>query len=263
MNSALLQLNDHDLSVIAAAIRTGRIVGPHSPLSLHRVVAPSVATDVSLALSELTSNGMSDLHIAQLIELLVADRVARVVPEDVIELVTSGPELPGETTRDTSVVVRDLFRYAKQSVWIAGYAVKRSRKLFTALAEQMKAMPGLNVTLLLDVRASEEPSISVADHVRQFAINFRKVEWPNGVCLPRAFYFPASLATDPRDRASMHAKCVVIDESLCFVTSANFTEAAQKKNIEVGVLIRSAAVARRLRRHLESFVQARVVQPLW
>jgi phosphatidylserine/phosphatidylglycerophosphate/cardiolipin synthase-like enzyme len=40
---------------------------------------------------------------------------------------------------------------------------------------------------------------------------------------------------DAKNRASMHAKFVIADEERCFITSANFTEAAQKKNIEVGI----------------------------
>jgi phosphatidylserine/phosphatidylglycerophosphate/cardiolipin synthase-like enzyme len=36
---------------------------------------------------------------------------------------------------------------------------------------------------------------------------------------------------------SLHAKCVVVDERWAFVTSANFTEAAQERNIEAGVLL--------------------------
>ncbi|NCX99490.1 MAG: phospholipase, partial [Planctomycetia bacterium] len=46
-------------------------------------------------------------------------------------------------------------------------------------------------------------------------------------------------------RASLHAKCVIVDRGRALVTSANFTDAAQRKNIEVGVDIRyPLAVAR-------------------
>jgi phosphatidylserine/phosphatidylglycerophosphate/cardiolipin synthase-like enzyme len=47
-------------------------------------------------------------------------------------------------------------------------------------------------------------------------------------------------------KAALHAKCVVIDGRAAFVSSANFTEAAQERNIEVGVLVRSEIVAERL-----------------
>ena len=38
----------------------------------------------------------------------------------------------------------------------------------------------------------------------------------------------------------MHAKCVVADDRSVFVSSANFTEAAQElENVEIGLLIES------------------------
>jgi phosphatidylserine/phosphatidylglycerophosphate/cardiolipin synthase-like enzyme len=43
----------------------------------------------------------------------------------------------------------------------------------------------------------------------------------------------------------------------CFVSSANFTEAAQKRNIEVGLLVRSAVVSERLSRFFEALVDSR------
>ena len=35
----------------------------------------------------------------------------------------------------------------------------------------------------------------------------------------------------------MHAKCVVADSRHVFVSSANFTEAAQERNVEIGLLL--------------------------
>lgn len=50
---------------------------------------------------------------------------------------------------------------------------------------------------------------------------------------------------DGPKRASLHAQCVVID-GRSPSSQANFTEAAQVRNIEVGVLVRSAPFARQL-----------------
>jgi phosphatidylserine/phosphatidylglycerophosphate/cardiolipin synthase-like enzyme len=44
----------------------------------------------------------------------------------------------------------------------------------------------------------------------------------------------------------MHAKTVVFDRNVSFVTSANFTGAAQGRNIEAGVLLRQPSLAARL-----------------
>jgi phosphatidylserine/phosphatidylglycerophosphate/cardiolipin synthase-like enzyme len=64
--------------------------------------------------------------------------------------------------------------------------------------------------------------------------------------LPEIYFDPRSLAMDGKQKALLHAKCVVVDGKTSFVSSANFTEAAQERNIEVGVLLRSQIVAERL-----------------
>jgi phosphatidylserine/phosphatidylglycerophosphate/cardiolipin synthase-like enzyme len=63
-------------------------------------------------------------------------------------------------------------------------------------------------------------------------------------------------------RASLHAKCVVVDNEQAFVSSANFTEAAQTKNIEVGTLIRSPTFARKLSEHFETLASTGSVKPV-
>ncbi|TMQ33925.1 MAG: hypothetical protein E6K70_10465 [Planctomycetota bacterium] len=68
------------------------------------------------------------------------------------------------------------------------------------------------------------------------AIRFRNREWPKDSRLPEVYFDPRSLALDPKKRACMHAKCIVIDRKTVFVSSANFTEAAQERNLEVGLL---------------------------
>jgi phosphatidylserine/phosphatidylglycerophosphate/cardiolipin synthase-like enzyme len=70
--------------------------------------------------------------------------------------------------------------------------------------------------------------------------------------MPEVYYDPRSLETDGGQRSSLHAKCVVVDRSVAFISSANFTEAAQKRNIEIGVLIRSASFAERIDSHFDA-----------
>ena len=57
---------------------------------------------------------------------------------------------------------------------------------------------------------------------------------------------------------SLHAKCVVIDAREIFISSANFTEAAQHRNIELGVLVRSAALARQATEFFKAMIHERV-----
>jgi phosphatidylserine/phosphatidylglycerophosphate/cardiolipin synthase-like enzyme len=76
------------------------------------------------------------------------------------------------------------------------------------------------------------------------------------------FYDPRSLEMEYERRASLHAKCIVVDNEQAFVTSANFTTAAQQKNIEVGVLIRSKSFAAMLSTHFQTLAAAGLVVPI-
>jgi len=52
---------------------------------------------------------------------------------------------------------------------------------------------------------------------------------------------------------------VVVDETTSFVTSPNFTEWAQQRNVEAGVLIHNAAFGRQLCQQFEALVQSGAV----
>ena len=60
----------------------------------------------------------------------------------------------------------------------------------------------------------------------------------------------------------MHAKCIVVDRQELFISSANFTEAAQNRNIKVGLLVRSASLADNLVRHFDTLVAEKLLSPI-
>lgn len=46
------------------------------------------------------------------------------------------------------------------------------------------------------------------------------------------------------------------------MTSANFTEAAQHRNIELGLLVRSADIASQIEQHFETLIKNEALLPL-
>ena len=48
---------------------------------------------------------------------------------------------------------------------------------------------------------------------------------------------------------------MIVDGREALVTSANFTEAAQERNIELGLLVDSAPVAERIERHFQGLIE--------
>lgn len=255
-------LSDSELAALSEALRTGRVRPPYTEVSVQRVVAHQHAASTAEWLSSLQAVGANPEVIALMLGALSADRKNRPPFEDGIDLVTTGPETSGVTNRDTSVVVRDLFANARRSVLVVGYAVYQGQRVFEALADRMATCDGLAVRLFLDVQRSSADTSSVSAVVRQFADRFVATQWPTGRPLPAVYYYPAALDLDRSKRASLHAKCVVVDNELLFVSSANFTEAAQERNIEVGVLIRSSLLAARVTRYFDSLLQEGLVVPL-
>lgn len=253
MVDPILCLLPSDLRALATGLRTGHLCPPYLPASVQRILNGAVAAEVSTGLQELAASGLPLAGIARALELLATGYENRPPIEDVVDLVTTGGGASGGN-RTTSVVVGELFRNAQQSVLVAGYAVYQGQKVFQALADRMQETPDLDVRLFLDIQRKQGNTSAAAELVREFEQRFRTKQWPHGRPLPQVFYDPRSVTLKPGKSAALHAKCVVIDKFDLFVSSANFTEAAQLRNIEIGLRLRSAVVADRIVRFFESLV---------
>ncbi len=255
MGSVFHAMPTATLRALADALRLGRLQAPVTSAGLARVGVSGAPTGMAAELDAgLVSFGA--LGLAWGIDRLVAEREAHVASQP--ELVWTGPETPGAGSRDTNVVVEELFRSAERSVLVATYSIYQGTKVFALLAERMQAMPELSVRLFVNIPrpAGCPPNVSEAHLVRAFADRFAAQDWPAGVRVPELFYDPRSLSPEPGPKACLHAKCIVVDDARAFVTSANFTEAAQERNIETGVLVKDASFARGLRDQFESLVTA-------
>ncbi len=252
MASALDGLSVHELRAIAEALRTGRLaVLPPTQLALQRYCTAQVAVAL---VAELATWKADASTLAMFLDLLANERSA--AQEQRVDLVWTGPEVPGAASRDTGAVVRELFLGAKRSVLIAGYAVHQGREVFRVLAERMDREPDLDVRMFLDIQRGRGDTTIDADLVRRFGERLRRVEW-SGRRFPQVFYDPRSLSSNAKQRSALHAKCVVVDGALAFVSSANFTRAAQVRNIEVGVVVRERSFAERLVAQFETLVDER------
>ena len=140
------------------------------------------------------------------------------------------------------------------------YAFFDGPRAFEVLARRMDETPELAVTLLLNVQRKRGDT-TAADHlVRRFADRFWTVDWP-GSARPRVFYDPRAL--DPEGGAGvLHAKAVVVDDEAVFVTSANLTEAALDRNIEIGLLVRDRTLAATMTRHFTTLIERSLLQAL-
>jgi phosphatidylserine/phosphatidylglycerophosphate/cardiolipin synthase-like enzyme len=97
-----------------------------------------------------------------------------------------------------------------------------------------------------------------AAHLAQFFRTFLVENWPFGEPRPRLYYDKRALRPGP-PWCSLHAKCVVVDGAKAFVSSANFTQRGQERNIEVGVLIEDANFASYLAGQWVGLIDAEMV----
>jgi len=260
----LLSLAPSDLRSLAAAIASGRLTPPFCVVSVERYVNVLSAESVTRSLQSLAATCIAPQGLTRMLELLAEGLGERPRLDDLVDLVTTAPDTADSSTRDTSVVVRDLFHNAKDSVVVIGYAVRQGQQVFQALANRMSDLPNLQVRMYLDIQRDPGDTSAASEIVARFLERFRRKHWPIGKRLPEIFYDQRSLAIEPQDRAALHAKCVVVDARHLFVSSANFTEAGQEKNIEVGLALQSSVVGERLLRFLDTLVKQGYLQhALW
>jgi phosphatidylserine/phosphatidylglycerophosphate/cardiolipin synthase-like enzyme len=108
----------------------------------------------------------------------------------------------------------------------------------------------------LDIRRPLNDTSLADGLVRRFAQDFVTRHWP-WEPKPEVYYDPRSLETPGAHRSSLHAKCVVVDHRAALITSANFTEAAQERNIECGVIMRHSPIVEQLHRYFKTLCESR------
>jgi cardiolipin synthase len=257
MIDALIDLPPHLRERLASALDAGLLASPYSIGSLRSVIGPSEASDAMLAaLRQLEKLGVAGPAASVLIRTI--DDVTRRSTKP--DLVWSGPEVPGLHARDTRRVFDELLSTADRSIWASTYAFFDGPRVFEVLCRRMDANPELRVTLLLNIERKRGDRTAAEQLVRRFADRFWLTDWP-GVSRPRVFYDPRSLEPDG-PAGVLHAKAVVADDELVLVTSANLTEAALDRNIELGLLVRDRALAATVSRHFQVLIDREMLRPL-
>lgn len=205
-------LGQGEAAAIAAALRQRRL--PH--LAAQRAF-PEHRGQVKESLTELVdSMGDPDMVAA------VLDGIAAVPRAAVPEPVWTAPGVPGLEGR-TTLAVADLINHAAASVYAATYSASPGSAYVQALKNA--ADRGVAVTIIVD-REMQDQNGGALPEVLAAARVWAYQAVANGGWIPL-----------------QHAKLVVVDESSAFVTSANFSNAAAKLNLECGLLCHDASVA--------------------
>lgn len=196
-----------------------------------------------------------------------------------LELVWSGSDSGQSFAQYTGQIIQELIDGAQSTITIAGYSFDHGAILFGALQRAMtersiKARFFLDISQLearlaqqlgkerrrvrlTPLRSAQKTSPeayahAVIDLFRELHLSQRGLE-------PELFYDPRT--ADPKSYASMHAKCVIVDHERALITSANFTDRGQRRNIEVGVRIRDAHFGKQLEQQWNNLVASKDVLP--
>lgn len=258
---ALQSSSTNDLRKLSAAFRGQRLKMPVTTAGLS-AFSLSNASQLVKDLASLHSNHFNEAQAAVLIDAIVEARSKAKSVDELVDLVASGPDLPGIMNRDTSVVVQQLFRDAKECVLVVGYSVYQGTQVFATLAEEMARKPNLDVVMCLNVGRDGQDSRTDYEIRHRYMAQFKKKQWPDGYPFPKLYFDPRAIDPDPSKRASLHAKCVVVDRRYAFVSSANFTERGQKRNIEIGLRIDSPHIAVGISNYILNLIDEQVLQKL-
>jgi phosphatidylserine/phosphatidylglycerophosphate/cardiolipin synthase-like enzyme len=262
----LSRVGTESLLQLSEALERGLIRAPLTPAALdHAGMGHLKAT-----LSPLSALDAAAWRL--LLDAVLAER--RRLSQQKLDLVWSGTDAGVSYARYTKLVIPDLIESAKRQVTIAGYSFDQGAGVFEALHRAMVDR-AVNVRFFLDIqqlearlkqqmytekRRSRLGPLNAArasdpeSYAREVLSLFLETHWPETGPKPELFYDPRTAGVGAY--ASLHAKCLVIDFERSLITSANFTDRGQSRNIEVGVLIHDRSYAEALERQWTNLVQS-------
>ena len=158
-----------------------------------------------------------------------------------VELVWTGPATGMVPIRHTTQVLTGLIDEARDRLFLVSFVAYHVSIVVDALQRAVER--DVQVQVLLEQSKEHGGHVSV-DSIAMLRRS-----------LPRATIYQWNKATrDASPCASVHAKCAVADGIIAFVTSANLSDAAMERNMELGVLLRGGQVPGLLDRHLAALV---------
>ena len=168
----------------------------------------------------------------------------------IADFIWTGPANGRFPVRRIDQVLYDLIAAAQRRILLVTFAAHRIKHLCEHLLAAVAR--GVELTLIVERENESEGQLSV-DAFRAFQM------------LPlertRVLYWPI----EKRERneagrpGKLHAKCAIVDDT-ALVTSANFTDDAFNRNIELGIMLREPALVEGLFSHFEELERKEVFQ---
>lgn len=157
-----------------------------------------------------------------------------------VQLVWTGPSTELVAMRKTEQVLLEIVGATRERIFLTSFVAYQIESVVDAMSRAIDR--GVDVSILLESSEQHGGDLSLdsIDVMRSALPGAKLYYWKN--------------KSEEFVGGRVHAKVVVADASVCFVSSANLTGHAMDKNMEAGVLVRGADVPDRLHRHLEALV---------
>ena len=167
-----------------------------------------------------------------------------------VEPVWTGPRVGAAGLRRTEQVLLEMISAAQASIWLVAFAAYKVPLVSSALQAAMAR--GVRLQLVLEDREVSEGKVSFDPLPALAAAGLGGAE---------VFVWP--IDQRPRDgrgrHGTLHAKGLVVDDRMAFITSANMTEDALNINMELGVALHAPSAARQIADQLRGLVSQGVL----
>lgn len=172
-----------------------------------------------------------------------ASNTARLATKrEAVELVWSGPSTGLVPVRHTEQVLCQVIQLATKRLFIVSFVAYEIVSIISALNEAVERNVKIDVLLESSTAHGGTVTTDSIKTMRNAVSNADYYIWSPDTGQPGAR--PAN--------ASVHAKCIVADANVAFITSANLSISAMERNMELGVLVRGGTLPESLHRHLDA-----------
>jgi hypothetical protein len=238
---------------------------PSSWADLLESYGSGVRRQLEPLLVDLTRQGAHPRLIATLVEELAGQREQLELERRGCSFVWSGPKPLHNSVSDTWATTSALIEEARFSVLIATYNIGLSeerRDLFRSLAERLRHGDLERVVMIFHPKQIEHTL--GAKPLETITTWFDQTIWPWD---PKPAAFVDRRVVEPMHAGGyQHAKVVLVDEGTphgkALVTSANFSETAQRYNLEAGCLFTNAWQVERVANYFQLLIANEHIVPL-
>ncbi|WP_257881817.1 DISARM system phospholipase D-like protein DrmC [Vibrio parahaemolyticus] len=166
------------------------------------------------------------------------------------ELVWTGPDSTMFPVRRSEQVLLDIINSANETLFIVSFVLVKIPNVEQALKQAIAR--GVKVKMLLESEDKESTGV-FAKTLERLYTNIPKIQlyiWPR-----------ENREKNQAGFARVHAKCAVADQRGAFITSANLTEAALDRNIEMGINIEGGSIPSDICTQLNAMINSKEIIP--